>query len=650
MCGIAGWLGHLADGSHYAKRLARALYHRGPDACGIESWDEATFVHTHLNIRDHAFTGRRPMSNEDGMVWAILDGKITNHHELRNSLKACGHIFTGHTDTEVIAHLYEEEGASFVSKLHGLFAIAVYDTRSRTLILARDRFGGKPLFYAPGDERFAFASEIRALLELPGIDHRPDRQAIYDFSTLLYIPAPATSFVGIRAVQPGERLAVCLTSNKVVARARTFHYWRSEPQSELTLEEATEQAEGLLRQAIQRHLESEVPWGTALSGGMNSSLVSSLAQAAIGGGLRTFHVRLSQEGTKETQAAQTVADSIGSNHLTIGANATSRTWHEISDLLVNAGQPFADTSMFVVNAICQALRQHVSLVLFGDGGGTSFRCYHRDAPVLRLTPGQTFPAPLWQASARRFGLLAPVRFNRARLPRRMNLSAATDDTTFVQQLFCWLTEEEQQQLSLASQLLPARRLFESQWSSSVPSSTSRFERLTARVTEANVRLALPNALLFKIDTVSMRSSLEVRVPMLDEELFSFVLSLPYHLQVSERIGPQVLRTVATSRPTRGSCFTGTLWADANFKTCVRETLLGQSSALSEYFHPVVYRPWVEAFCAGKPYPNISVQALSQRVMMLLAVHFALSPFAQGKKDRTFPLARHDATYMRQTLH
>src|SRR5438067_8844007 len=160
MCGIGGWLGTLADAQNYAARMVRAMRHRGPDGHGIQSWQNATLVHTRLSIIDISPTGSQPMSNEDGTIWTVFNGEIYNHKELRRGLEEHGHRFRGHSDTEVLPYLYEEEGPGFVSKLRGMFALAIYDTKSRTLILARDRFGIKPLFYAPGVDRLAFASEI----------------------------------------------------------------------------------------------------------------------------------------------------------------------------------------------------------------------------------------------------------------------------------------------------------------------------------------------------------------------------------------------------------------------------------------------------------------------------------------------------------
>src|SRR5262249_39992918 len=144
--------------------------------------------------------------NETGTIWVTFNGEIYNHRELRGWLETRGHVFRGHSDTEVLPHLYEEEGPACVAKLRGMFALAIYDTRLQTLVMARDRFGIKPLFYAPGDQRIAFASEIQALREFPGIDTQPDRQAIYDYAALFFIPAPATFYRGIRALAPGEIL------------------------------------------------------------------------------------------------------------------------------------------------------------------------------------------------------------------------------------------------------------------------------------------------------------------------------------------------------------------------------------------------------------------------------------------------------------
>lgn len=632
MCGIAGWVGALPNGDHFAQRLARSLHHRGPDAYGIQAWPEATLVHTRLSIIDLSPFGAQPMANEDGTIWTIFNGEIYNHHELRQSLKALGHIFTGHSDTEVIPHLYEEEGVNFLSRLRGMFALAIYDTRSRTLVLARDRFGIKPLFYAPGTERFSFASEIRALLELPGIDNRPDRQAIFDFSALLFIPAPETFYAGIRALQPGELLEAQLDNHQISWKTRFYHHWHIAPNHNLTLDQAAEQAGELLTRAVHRQMESEVPLGAFLSGGIDSSLVSEAAQVASQGQLQTFNVRFAEKAYDETWAALAVANHIGSQHRTLAMNSTGGTWDQVTDLLVHAGQPFADSSIFAMHAICKLMRDHVTVALSGDGGDEGFGGYSHYWQIARISQWQTLPAPMWHAASIALDVLSPFHLVPVHMPQRLRELASADDTSIVQGLLSEVREKEQRRLCQDASLLPVRRIFEPQWEYDLPRSASRVERLAAHATEMDIRLLLPNDFLFKVDTASMRESLEVRVPMLDEDLFTFSLSLPYELKVRGRCGKRVLRTVATKklpqeivgRPKMGFGVPVDTWVDREFKAQLRETLLAPSSKLPEYFRPEVYRPMVEAFCSGSPCPGLSQRSLYPRVIMLLAVHLALA--------------------------
>ena len=213
----------LPNSGSYAQSLVEALRHRGPDGKGIQSWSNATLVHTRLSIIDLSQAGAQPLANERGTVWTVFNGEIYNHREIRSELEAKGHILKGRSDSEILPHLYEEEGWEFVKRLRGMFALAIYDTQTQTLVLARDRFGIKPLFYASGNGFLAFSSEIRALMMLPGIDLQPDRQAVYDFAALSYIPAPETFYRGIRAIQPGEVLVGHLDGKRVTFDLRHHH-------------------------------------------------------------------------------------------------------------------------------------------------------------------------------------------------------------------------------------------------------------------------------------------------------------------------------------------------------------------------------------------------------------------------------------------
>jgi asparagine synthase (glutamine-hydrolysing) len=631
MCGIGGWLGTVSDGDKYTKRMVRSMHHRGPDGHGIQSWLEATLLHTRLSIIDLSPAGAQPMANEDGTVWTVFNGEIYNHRELRHDLEARGHVFRGHSDTEVLPHLYEEEGTEFVSKLRGMFALAIYDTNTRTLLLARDRFGIKPLFYAPGKERLAFASEISALLELPDIDDRPDRQAIYDFAALFYIPAPETFYTGIHALQPGEMLEARLNDHRVSWKTRAHHQWTIAPNPGIGLDKAVDRADELVTTAVRRQLESDVPLGALLSGGIDSSLVSAAAQNTLNGGLRTFNVRFSDNEYDETWAALETAKHIGSCHETLEMEDKQGTWDHVTELLLHAGQPFGDTSLFAVNAVCRLMRQYVTVALSGDGGDEGFAGYHQYWQIARIARWQALPASVGLGISAALAPAALLGVMPERLLKRLRALVGADNIAVIQSLFCWLNEEEHRRLCRDADLLPVRRSFEPQWEYHLPEGVSRLERLSAHATEVNTRLTLPNDFLFKVDTASMKESLEVRVPMLDEDLFAFGLSLPHHLKVNGRTCKRTLRAVAERRlpsavankPKSGFSIPLDAWVGADLKAHLKDALLGPSSRLSAFFRPEVYRPMIEAFCEGRPYPGISRDGLYARALMLLSVQLAL---------------------------
>lgn len=633
MCGIAGWLGSVSDGQQSATQMARALKHRGPDSQGVRSWPGATLVHTRLSILDLSPTGAQPIANQDETVWAVFNGEIYNHRDLRRELESRGHVFRGRSDSEVLPHLYQEEGPGFVSRLRGMFSLAIFDVRAQTLLLARDRFGIKPLFYAQAPHRLAFASEINALLTLPGIDDRPDRQALYDFAALLYIPAPETFYRGIRALQPGEVLEARLSHGDVSWKTRTFHQWTINPDPAITAVQAIDRTDALLTAAVQRQMESDVPLGALLSGGIDSSLVSAAAQEAANRSLHTFNVRFSEQEYDETWAAVAVARHIGSDHTTLDMDEMRGTWDHVTGLLQHAGQPFADTSMFAAHAVCRLMRQHVTVALSGDGGDEAFGGYNTFWQIARIARLQRLPAPLLHAASLLLTPAAGLGMVPHRLLHRLREFENADDISVMQNLFSWIREDEHRRLCLdEGKQLPIRRFFEPKLEIGLPRGASRLERLSAATTETNLRLVLPNDFLFKVDTASMKESLEVRVPMLDEDLFAFGLTLPHRLKVSGRTCKLVLRGVADRRlppavarkPKWGFSIPIDTWVDASFKARVRETLLGRESRLPDVFRPEAYRPIIEAFCGGLLHPDISRQGLYQRVVMLLSVHLALS--------------------------
>lgn len=632
MCGIGGWIGHQENPAALAETMLRRLRHRGPDGEGTWSNPGATLLHTRLSIIDLSPAGKQPMANETGTVWCVFNGEIYNHRELRQRLERAGHRFQGHSDSEILPHLYEEEGARFVELLRGMFAIALYDTRTKSLFLARDRFGIKPLFFSPLGSGLAFASELNALRLVPGIDLRPDRQAIYDYAALLYIPAPETFHKGIRALDAGEMLEANLEHGLLSWRARRYHQWTLAPNCDLHLDQAVDRAQDLITTAVQRQLESDVPLGSLLSGGIDSSLVSVAAQRAVKGTLQTFNVRFADKSYDETWAALAVAEQIRSRHTTLDMEGDRGTWDQVCALLAHAGQPFADTSLFAVNAVCRLMRRHVTVALSGDGGDEGFGGYNLFWQLERIARLQYLPAPLLRVAS--VGLIPFTRLNciPSHLPQRLRELAGADDVGIVTDLFSWVRETELSNLFIDHEKCdPVRRLFEPRWQHELPSNSSRIERLSSLATETNLRLPLVNDYLFKVDTASMRQSLEVRVPMLDEDLMTFGLTLPQELKVKGSVCKRVLRGVAdrwlpatvAAKPKWGFGVPVDRWVGQDFKVATKDVLLGQSSRLTEYFRQEAIAPIIHAFCESKSVPTISRQGLYQRVIMLLSLQLSL---------------------------
>jgi asparagine synthase (glutamine-hydrolysing) len=571
------------------------------------------------------------MTNEDGTIWTIFNGEIYNHRELRRDLQLRGHIFNGRSDTEVLPHLYEEYGPEFIHKLRGMFAFAIYDTREQKLLLVRDRFGIKPLFYTHAPRCLAFASEIRALLQLPQVGYEPDRQAVYDFARLLFIPAPETFYKNIRAVRPGEIVEAHFDGNEVFSRGRLYHTWRIAPDDSLTLATAVEKADTLISAAVKQQLESDVPLGALTSGGIDSSLVSASAQAALGTGLRTFNVRFADSQYDETWAALAVAKHIGSHHETLDMTAALGSWSDITGVLRHSGQPFADTSIFACNAVCRLMREKVTVALSGDGGDEGFGGYNFYWWITAISRWLKFPSVFLRGAAVGSAPLARLGALPTTLPDRMRELAGADDTSIIENFFCWTNEREHRFLCRDTNLLPLRRLFEPHWEHHPPAGASRLEKLSMLATEANVRLVLPNDYLFKVDMASMKESMEIRVPMLDEDLFDFTLSLPHSLKVNGRNCKTVLRTIArrklpqpvAMKPKRGFEMPIDTWLSEDCKASVKNALLGPSTKLAEFFRPAAYEPMVHAFCDGRPAPGISRQGLYERIIMLLSTNLAL---------------------------
>ena len=638
MCGIAGWFGSKSLEPHVAGQIAQRLRHRGPDAEGIRSFPDATLIHRRLSIIDLTPTGEQPMANEDGTIWLVFNGEIYNHHPLRAGLEAGGHCFRGRADSEVLPHLYERDGREFLSALRGMFAFAIYNQTRRRLLLARDRFGIKPLFYAPLGDGIAFASEVRALQVVPGVDLEVDPQSLSDYTSLSYVPAPRTFFKGIHALEPGCWLEADLGGGAFRYTTGRYHRHAIRPRRELELERVVEQADALVAEAVRSQLESDVAIGALLSGGIDSSLMSAAAQAALAPArLRTFNVRFADAGYDETWAARMVAEHIGSEHETLPFETGAGSWEAIAGLLAHAGQPFADTSMFAVNAVSRLMRRRVKVALSGDGGDEAFGGYDLYWQIERFAGVRRLPAAAVRGGALALRLARRVDPKYGRWSERLS-DLSGSNSTIIGSLFRWVREKELRALLPGLDVDPVQRLFEPQWDHELPPDASAVDRLDAHATEVNARLVLPNDFLFKVDIASMRESLEVRVPMLDENLFELGLALPHRLKVRGRTGKIVLRALAerklpravATKPKWGFGVPLDTWVDEAFLERLRGTLTA-SSPISAWYDPAAYLPLVEAFSRRTgDVEGVSRQGLYQRIILLLAVHVILEEVAAAR--------------------
>jgi asparagine synthase (glutamine-hydrolysing) len=372
MCGIAGKV--YADRERKVdegllRAMGQAMVHRGPDDEGYYLGGQAGLCMRRLKIIDLE-GGHQPMSNEDGSLWVVFNGEVYNYRELRKDLEARGHVFRTNSDTETILHLYEEKGIECVQGLRGMFAFALWDSREGELVLARDRLGKKPLYYADLGGSLVFASELRTLLCDQEVERRLDLRAIDEYLTYLFVPHPRTLYGQVRKLPPAS------WARYRGGGLRIGRYWgvRYEPRAR-RLEEAVEELDQRLRQAVEMRLLADVPVGAFLSGGLDSSLVVALMRQVSGQPVRTFSIGFAESSFDELAYARQVARALGTEHQECVVGYQVR--ELVPKLLEHFGEPFADSSAIPLYHLSRMTRQHVSVALSGDGGDEVFGGYRR---------------------------------------------------------------------------------------------------------------------------------------------------------------------------------------------------------------------------------------------------------------------------------
>jgi asparagine synthase (glutamine-hydrolysing) len=545
MCGICGAC--HTDGQPVQRALLEAmnntLHHRGPDGAGFFCSDSDDthigLAMRRLSIIDVAGSDQ-PLYNEDKSVALVFNGEIYNFQELRQQLRQKGHRFHTAGDGETIAHLYEEYGVNAPQHLRGQFAFALWDDTEKRLLLARDRFGQKPLYYYHADDVFVFGSEIKALLQHPAV---PCDAALDDPQTLAlylgygYVPAPQTAFRDIQMLPPGHTLLLA------DGQAHVEAYWQLPPVSDVhhpdpnnpqAIQDAVQQVRDSLRDAVTCRMIADVPLGAFLSGGLDSSLIVALMQQASNQQVQTFSIGFAGDNSfDETSHAQTVAAHLNTNHtaFTVQPDALDL----LQKLVWHHDAPFADSSAIPTYLVSEMTRQHVTVALAGDGGDELFAGYERFYAAKLVQTLDVVPRPVWQAAAQVLNLLPEGTgyYNPVKRAGRFARGAA-------------------QPLNLA--YFDWVRLFDADALQALIHDTTdhagaHFAQHTAAHTlpgilEANMQTYLPDDLLIKADRCSMAASLEARAPFLDHHLAERVAQLPFNLKLNGRTTKYILKEAA----------------------------------------------------------------------------------------------------------
>lgn len=535
MCGIAGVVSRDPEdrASPVLYSMLEAIAHRGPDEVGTAVTSNASLGARRLAIIDLA-GGRQPMANETQDVFAVQNGEIYNFEQLRSELGSRGHVFRTRNDTEVLPHAYEEWGDALVSRLHGMFALAIWDDQRRRLLLARDRFGKKPLLYAPIPAGIAFASEMQALLRHPAIDSRIDDLAVDAYLGLGYVPAPLSAFVGVRKLPAAHTLT--LQDGRIVVE----RYWRlrAQPKLSLSLPEAAEELRGRIDEAVRLRLKSDVPLGVFLSGGLDSSTVAAFMSRHLDK-VRTFSIGFADERLNELPHARAVARALGTDHQELIVDAQDV--EALPMLIRHVGEPFADPSIVPTYQLARITRPHVKVALTGDGGDELLLGYdrYRAAMVARwLTNrlGPRFTGPIARfGAALTSGRGAP--FAVARIARFL-AGLRTGGHERYLRWSGYFTDELRD--GIVGERLSARGAVASEIVARYYGWTGSSE--AERYAFADLELHLPGDMLTKMDIATMAASLEARSPLLDHELAEFVARLPTSYKMTLTTSKVVLRT------------------------------------------------------------------------------------------------------------
>jgi asparagine synthase (glutamine-hydrolysing) len=581
MCGICGIANH-GDGrpadEETVRAMTAAMTHRGPDEDGLLVDGEVALGMRRLSIIDLE-GGTQPIGDERGDTWVVSNGEIYNFRELRRELRSAGHVFRTASDTEVIVHAYEEWGLDAFARLNGMFATAIWDAAARRLVLARDPFGVKPLYVHDDGTTLAFASEVRALLCHPSVPRAVDLDGLVEYVSLTYVPSPRTAFAGVRKLVPGHAL-VC---DEHGVREHRFHRPDRAPLDESD-DVLVERVRDAIARAVRRQMVADVPVGVMLSGGSDSAAVAAVMTGVAGGPVRSFTVGFADGFSgDERAAARRSAELLGTEHheLTLSPAAFQ---DALPRSVAHLEEPVATTSAFAFWKLCELAREHVKVVLTGQGADEPFAGYPRHL-------GERYGA-LYRAlpSAARRLAVAPLvdRMPRGEALKRAARSLGEDDgVARLTRVYTVLDEDLRAELLLRG----------GDDAHGIEKAIARWHPDTAgldplgRMLYVDARVPLPDNLLLYGDKMSMAASLEARVPFLDLELMDLAERLPSRVKVAGLRQKRILRDAVApwlapeilARRKLGFATPVDDWFRGELNGAVAERLLDAGSGARRYF-------------------------------------------------------------------
>lgn len=590
MCGIVG-VKYSDSGRSVStaviEQMCKVIHHRGPDEWGMWVDESVGIGMKRLRIIDLA-GGRQPMAIDSGRFRIVFNGEIYNYLELRKDLEKRGCRFTTHSDTESILHLYAEYGRDCVQHLRGMFAFAIWDDQEKCLFLARDRFGKKPLHYHFDNETFLFGSEIKSLLQHPGIDAKVNRKAIVNYLAYGYVPDPDTMFTGIKKLLPGHTLI--WKDGEIVMQP----YWdlQFDPdQDERDEKWYLEETDRLLHEAVKCRLISDVPLGAFLSGGIDSSLVVAMMARQMGEPVKTFSIGFEDEKFNELQYARLVAKRYSTDHHEEIVKPDAE--EVLTKLILMFDEPFADSSAIPTYYVSRMARKHVTVALSGDGGDEIFAGYGRYLDSRLAERLDHVPLIFRRMILGSLSTLLPEGLKGVKTMRYLSVD---QDERYIQKMTKDLSARYQDVFSSELQTLsgegPAGFLTSYLDEAGQVDAVSRRQYL-------DIKGYLVGDILTKVDRTSMLVSLETRAPLLDHKLAEFAATLPVSLKIKNREPKYVLKKLAQrylpaeliDRPKMGFAIPLANWINNEWFDMSQELVLGERAVRRNNFQ-TSYLRWL----------------------------------------------------------